>query len=221
MVSEVKKIHCNRCNLETNHELLATHDCIYYTCIDWYEKSRYGFWVCRGCDTASLENKYTDAQMESHASNKRYSFIYSPERNNKPLQVAKKFQHVDKKLKLVYLEIIQAHNQELEIITTIGIRALLEGICVKEGIDDESAYGLSEKIKKLETGKKVPKDIIEGLNNLNFIGNDAAHRLKASDRSHIMYSIDLLEALLNHLYEAKYDLQNKAKRVTDAAPINK
>jgi hypothetical protein len=52
--------------------------------------------------------------------------------------------------------------------------------------------------------------------NLKFIGDDAAHRLMPPSKSQLRLSIDLLEALLTHLYEAKYDLEKKANAFTSA-----
>jgi hypothetical protein len=191
--------------------LLATHSCHYdYEDGAWYENIRYGFWVCKGCDTATLENRYNNLDMHD------YDFTYFPERNSSYLHIAKKFVHINKKLNAVYLEIIKAHNQGLEIISAIGIRALLEGICVEEGIDDKIAYGLTKKIKKLQEKNNIPESIIEGINSLKFIGDNAAHKLDSSDNHTIMLSIDLLEALLIHLYEAKFELQRKADLVKKA-----
>lgn len=212
---EIKKIHCNSCKRETNHELLATHDQNYYEEEDgyiiFYEKTRFGFWVCRGCDTASLEDRYTNPTMKDYNHDEIYDCSYFPERNNLNSHTAKKFLHIDKKLNAIYLEIIKAHKQGLTIISAIGVRALLEGICVTEGIDDNASYNLTGKLKKLREAKKVPESIFEGLDNLKIIGDDAAHRLDSSDIYTIKLSIELLEALLIHLYEAKFELERKAK----------
>ncbi|MBL3619711.1 MAG: DUF4145 domain-containing protein [gamma proteobacterium endosymbiont of Lamellibrachia anaximandri] len=223
-MSEIKKIHCNTCNHETNHVLLATHDKDYHEVEEhqgqkhllWYENYVYGFWVCRGCDTALLEEKYTCSGMYDNNGDEVYSYTHLPERKNKAPRVAKKYVHINKKLNSAYLEVIKAHNQGLKIVSAIGVRALLEGICVEEGIDDKAAYGLSGKIKKLQSVSNIPESIIDGLNGLKFIGDDAAHRLNESNKRTILLSIDLLEALLTHLYEAKFDLQKKADLVKKA-----
>ena len=95
----------------------------------------------------------------------------------------------------------------------MGIRALLEGICVEEGIIDDVAYNLGKKIEKLKTKHDIPDSIIEGIEGLKFIGDDAAHKLSSSDKNTLLISIELLEALLTHLYEAKFNLQHKAEKV--------
>ena len=218
---EIKKIHCNTCNLETNHELISNHDRDYVEfeeingekAIGWYEKTKYGFWVCRGCDTASLEEKWHCHGMYDQNGDEIHSYAYFPERRNTSIRDPKKFLHIEKKLDSTYQEIIKAYNQSLDIVSAMGVRALLEGICVEEGIEDKQAYTLKGKIEKLQTASHIPESIIGGLMNLKIIGDDAAHRLISTDRYSIMLAIDLLEALLTHLYEAKFDLQHRAELV--------
>lgn len=97
----------------------------------------------------------------------------------------------------------------------MGVRALLEGICVIEGIDDNVAWGLAKKIEKLKDTSNIPGSIIDGLNGLKFIGDDTAHRLNTTDKHTLSLSIDLLESLLTHLYGARIDLEQKAAMVRE------
>lgn len=96
----------------------------------------------------------------------------------------------------------------------MGVRVLLEGICVIEGIDYNVTRGLANKIQQLKDLPNIPDSIIDGLNGLKFIGDDAAHRLNATDNHTLSLSIDLLESLLTHLYESRIDLERKAEIVS-------
>lgn len=215
------KIYCNTCKGETNHDIKSTHNQSYHEefedhgqrFIGYYEETEYRFVVCRGCDTATLQEKWTCAGMHDQNGDHIYSFSYHPKRKNLGEREAKRFHHVDKKLNDSYKEIIAAFQQGLEIVTAMGVRALLEGICVIEGIDDHVARGLSKKIESLKNSPNIPNSIIDGLNGLKFIGDDAAHRLNATDKHTLSLSIDLLESLLTHLYEARIDLEKKAEMV--------
>lgn len=221
---DIKKIHCNTCNYETNHELRSFCDRKYYEVdkfngqevLGWHEDWQYGFWVCRGCDTAILEEKYTDVSMKDNNGDDLYSYEYFPQRSNEPQRKPKRFLHIDENLNSTYKEIIKAYQHGLKIVCAMGVRALLEGICVAEGVDDKKAWGLNEKIKKLQSVSNIPSSIIDGLKSLKFIGDDAAHKLISSNNHTISLSIDLLEALLIHLYEAKFDLKQKAELVKKA-----
>lgn len=151
--------------------------------------------------------------MYNYQGDNEYSYAYHPGRKNLGEREAKRFHHVDKKLTDSYKEIIIAFNQGLEIVTAMGVRALLEGICIMENIDDKIAWGLSKKIEKLKNAENIPDTIIDGLNGLKFIGDDAAHRLIAADKHTLRLSIDLLESLLTHMCEARIELEKKAEQV--------
>lgn len=217
------KIYCNTCKGETNHDVKSTHDQSYHEefedhgqrFLGYYEQTEYRFLVCRGCDSATLQEKWTCSGMHDHNGDDVYSYNYHPKRKNLGEREAKKFHHVDKKLNDSYKEIITAFQQGLGIVTAMGVRALLEGICVIEGIDDNVAWGLAKKIEKLKGAPNIPDSIIDGLNGLKFIGDDAAHRLNATDKHTLSLSIDLLESLLTHLYEARIDLERKAAMVRE------
>ena len=84
---EEKKIHCNLCKHETNHVMLSSHNQNYLIegkesgqrYIEYYEKSRYGFWVCKGCDTATLEEKYTISGMYDALMGMTVLNMYTPQ----------------------------------------------------------------------------------------------------------------------------------------------
>ena len=214
-----KKIYCNTCKGETNHDIKATHDQSYHEeyedhgqrFLGYCEETEYRFLACRGCDTAILEEKWRCDGMHDHNGDDIYSYNYHPKRKNLGEREIKRFHHVDKKLNETYKEIITAFQQGLGIVTAMGVRALLEGICVLEGIDDKKARGLANKIDYLKDVSNIPSSIIDGLKGIKFIGDDAAHRLNTSDKHNLSLAIDLLESLMIHMYEAKLDLEHKAE----------
>ena len=215
------KVYCNTCKGDTNHDIKSTHDQSYHEEFEdhgqrffgYYEQTEFRFLICRGCDSATLQERWTCSGMHDHNGGDIYSYNYHPKRKNLGEREAKRFHHVDTKLNNSYKEIITAFQQGLEIVTAMGVRALLEGICVMEGIDDKAAWGLAKKIEKLKDSPNIPDSIIDGLNGLKFIGDNAAHRLNATDKHTLSLSIDLLESLLTHMYEARIDLERKAEMV--------
>lgn len=219
MVTSIKKIFCNTCKGETNHDIKSHHDKSYYEeyedhgrkFLGYYEKTQYSFLVCRGCDTATLEESWHNAGMHDYNGEDIYSDEYHPKRLMLGEREAKRFNHLDQTLNETYKEIITSFQQGLSIVCSMGVRALLEGICVLEGIDDKVAWGLEKKIEHLNAASNIPESIITGLKNIKFVGDDAAHRLKPPERHILSMAIDLLESLMTHMYEAKIDLENKAK----------
>ncbi|WP_035236467.1 DUF4145 domain-containing protein [Desulfobacter vibrioformis] len=223
-MTNITKIYCNTCRYETKHDIKSIHERSYQEIdehegrefLGYYEDFEYRFLVCRGCDTATLEEKSTGAGLQDNDGNNIYYYSYYPPRKNFGFRSPKQFLHIDKKLNQTYKEIITAYQQGLGIVTSMGIRALLEGICVIEGIDDKKAWGLGKKIDKLKVSARIPESIIDGLKGLKFIGDDAAHRLKTTEKHHLSLAVDLIEALLTNLYEAKFDLEKKANLVNKA-----
>ncbi len=213
-MAEKIKIFCNNCMNNTKHDIRDTQDqryCEYYNdnghiTMSYFEETEYRFLVCCGCDTATLEVIWTGSGMQDSNGDNIYSHTLYPVRKNLGERKIKKFNYVDIKLHNTYKEIITAFQQELFIVTAMGIRALLEGICVFEGIDDGQAWGLSQKIEKLKDLPNIPENIIDGLNGLKFIGDDAAHRLNTADILTLSLSIDLVESFLTHMYEARTEL---------------
>ena len=224
-MTDRKKIYCNTCKNETNHILEGSHQRYHSVEADIYfdggyydvfsEDWLYEFWVCLGCDTATMLEHY-------HCNNipKIDGTTYFPDRLNSSKRNAKKFLHTPSSLMTIYKEIISAYQQEMNLLCAIGLRALLEGICISEGINDEVAYNLGPgknpqkkpgKLNKLKDECNISQEIIDSLCKMVVFGNDAVHKLEETSRHDISRALDLIEALLTTLYEAKVNLENKAK----------
>ncbi|WP_146145656.1 DUF4145 domain-containing protein [Photobacterium damselae] len=167
---------------------------------------------CSGCDTACLEERYTHSGMYDANNDKIYGSIFSPERNLN-IRKPKRFLHINAKLNSVYNDIIKAFQVSLGIPTAMSIRSLLEAVCIDQGISDQQVWKFDKKIEKLQEVAGIPESIIEGLKSIKFIGDDAAHRLISPDKATLAFALDLLEALLVHLYEAKFELHLKAEQM--------
>jgi hypothetical protein len=225
-----KSIRCNTCNWQTNHELRAIQishnddaDGDYdrnnpFSQPSWWIDTEYRLWACLGCDTAVLEivEIYNGIGYQSFST-------YYPSRKSDHL-VPKHFVQLDKKLQAIYREIIESYNAQLKITCSMGLRALIEGICIDKGITDKDAFGLEAKLGKLGEKGLMPNNIVDSLYSFKFIGDDAAHRLEAPSQQELKLAIDVMEDLLNFLYEMEYKLAAKAqelgnKRITQITEI--
>lgn len=232
-MTDRKKIYCNACKQDTNHILKGWHERNYVeTDIDHdgdeypvlRENWLYQFWVCLGCDTATMIEQYHCPDMplwhDKHGPIENRDTTYHPQRIYLNKRTEKTFLHIPSRLRKIYKEIIAAYQQEMNLLCAVGLRALLEGICISEGINDEIAYNLlpgkdpQKKPGKLNTLKdkcNIPQDIIDSLCKMAVFGNDATHKLDATSQHDISLAIDLIEALLTTLYEARLNLEYKAK----------
>lgn len=194
---ETKKMFCDTCKFGTNHILRATylrHRVVLEDDGALYEPGDVisSIWSCAGCDEETFEWVY---QAEGDEPNARYF----PERSGDSIQ-PKHFLGMDPKLRRIYEETIHCFNRDCLVLCTIGVGALLEGVCNEKG--------LTGKTRIDDLYKFVPNpNVIQALKDFVDARNDAAHRLDARTRSEAGQAIELIEDLLNFLYALDYKAQ--------------
>jgi hypothetical protein len=174
--------------------------------LGFWEEFEYRFWVCRGCDTATLEEAYTNIGMYDPSREKHIceSKLY-PKRREREL-AHKRFRQLNTKLSAIYREVIASYNNDSGTLCAIGLRALLEGICADKTIDGRDLF---TKIDGLTA--YLPANIVESLHSFRFMGNVAAHELQAPKPTELRLAIEVMEDLLNFLYELEYKAQRLPK----------
>lgn len=216
-IGTIRKLYCNTCKTVTSHEVKGLHSRREVQSAEnqiiFSEEWEYRFWACRGCDTALLEEAYTNDGMINGTGNV-FDSTYYP-RRARELWPQRRYRHLDPKLRSIYKEVITTFNAGAMIACALCLRALLEGICVSKGITDEVAWGLEKKLMKLGEGNHVPSNIVEYLSSFKFIGDDAAHRLEARSPEELTSAIGVMEDLLNFLYDVEYELLTKAKKLAE------
>ena len=212
----VSKVYCNTCKGDTNHELAFLHERLNELVRsgderdeptgfeEWWE---YRLWVCRGCDAATLEKAYTNTGLvDARARDQVWRSTFHPrrKRRSRPL---KRFSQLDVKLESIYREVIESFNAELRTLCAVGLRALLEGICADKKVIGPNLSGKIEGMKA-----HLPSNIVQGLHSFRFMGNEAAHELQAPQRRDLQLAIEVMEDLMNFLYELDYKAQRLPKR---------
>lgn len=228
-VNDTAIIKCNYCNTVTTHWLKAKHEVVYYNEHDandpWAEdreikmEGDYRFWICSGCDTATMQwaiSNDTDILPYDKDPHELIMTSFYPERKSiKDKVTAKHYKSLSKNLYDIYKEVIAAYNNKQNILRSMGIRALVEGICVQQGISGKEAINLQKKIDLLGTRNIVPGHIANELHTFRFMGNEAAHELSASTTEELQIAIKVVEDLLNFLYEVRYELETSITRLAD------
>ncbi len=186
------RVYCNSCKKYTNHILLFSHskhdqyDELFVDCT-------YNLFACAGCDSVTLE-EVEEVDGLNAFEPERCTYYY-PKRNEESKE-KKVFYKMPQSLCNIYDEIIDAYNEELDVLCAAGLRSLVEGICAESGIQGQD---LPEKINALEA--TLPEHIIDVFHELRFMGNNAIHRLTPPERSDLKLAIDIVEAILHFLYE--------------------
>jgi len=206
-----KRIFCNRCKVDTNHDHEA-HRTVWSTeSDDYWEQTDFILWICAGCEGGTLEERWTMTGMEdSHGKQVFDPIIYYPKRIKGDVG-RKKFKKIPEKLDRFYGETIEAFNGGLNVLCAAGLRGLIEGICADKGVTGSS---LEKKIDAL-VNHNLPQNIVEGLHGFRFMGNTAVHELIPPQRDDLRLAIEISEDLLNYFY----DLDYKAQRLVNSQRV--
>lgn len=189
---ETKRILCNNCNDYTHHYLRARCSRPHPRTPEEVEV-RASIWSCAGCDEETFELCWAYRDDDDDGFQPRYY----PERDS--IQ-PKLFRKLNPRLSRLYSEVIASFNVGSLLLCTVGLRALLEGICSDKGLTDGN---LECKIDGLINFINSP-NLIEALHAYRFAGNAAAHELEAIESIDARQAIDVMEDLLKFLYELDY-----------------
>lgn len=192
-----KRLYCNWCKHETNHELKGEHKGVFGDpeLGELEEVLIYRLWVCMGCEKGLLEEEYTNDAMPGQYA----EFEYFPKRSQRFLMV-KRYSKLKPELRTIYQEAITCYNEQALILCTAGLRALLEGICQDKKIKGKNLKAKIEGLKAILPNK----NIIRNLHHFRFMGNDAVHELTAPKPTEVALAIGVIEDLLNFFYELDY-----------------
>lgn len=210
-----RRLFCNECKSETNHVLRGEHqrkdfeENEYGELVHW-EETNSRLWICSGCDTGTLEVAWTCQGNQDHQGEQLYISEYHPRRNAQDLSL-KRFRQLPEALGDLYLETIQAFNSGLYLLCAGGLRALLEGICQDKEIKGQN---LEKKIDGLDS--MLPTNIVQHLHGFRFMGNEALHNLAAPEPDEVRIAIEVMEDLLNFIYELDY----KASRLMQKKAVH-
>ena len=192
------KALCADCKKVTTHTILAKHDIT-----GGHEEDEIRWWAtyqiiqCMGCDDISFRRASgCDEDIDPYTGHYNESESLYPDRarGRDPMPGHDSF---PVKTKRIYLETLKVLNNQTPVLAAIGLRALIESICLEQktkaktlakGIDELAAMGLLS-VKQADF-----------LHNHRFMGNEAAHEIIAPKPEHLVAAIDIAETLLKTIY---------------------
>jgi hypothetical protein len=198
---EYSAIPCNSCDRETRHKILAE------TKVHWeYGSGAVDVWgnyqivQCQGCLTISFcESLACSEDIEYDEHNEAYQPItrkFFPNRiAGRPTMQDVYF--LPQGVQEIYQEAHGALCAELPVMAGFGIRAIVEAVC-----KDKSMAGnnLKERIDALAKAGLITSAGAEILHHLRFMGNAAAHEMKAHSPTEMNAAFDVVEYLLQGVY---------------------
>jgi hypothetical protein len=200
---------CPACQRDTNHgviflyrrikegkKLLVTPDHI----------SKYQDFMivqCAGCDTVSFLDRTYDKTGKS------FDYQY-PEPdwyvNEELFLPDEEFDQLPKMIRDLYLEVQDAFEAESKILAGIGLRTLIEAVCIQQSV---SGKVLQDKIQSLHRQGAVSSAELPILHKLRTIGNVSAHEIKGIPFSVLKHAI----TVVNHLFRSVYILPKVNKKI--------
>jgi hypothetical protein len=206
----IRKVVCKHCDTETNHKVCSSVKSCWgnedIQGVDIYE-----IICCSGCDQISFRIESSNSEDFEPDPDDAGRCVYLETEEIYPSRLMgrtalKDIYSLPEKVRSIYKETHAALCMKLKILAGIGIRALVEAVC-----SEESAGGsnLEDKIDNL-----VEKDILSKkhaiiLQKTRFIGNRAAHEIKAPTDTELDVVFDIVENLL----ETVYIIPKKAERL--------
>jgi hypothetical protein len=185
----------------------------------WWEITKYQIIRCEGCDNISFRKLYNNAQQNFYSDQRDpWTQEVYPKRSLTSLQI-KTLLNTPANIIKIYRETIDAFNNDQLILCSVGIRAIIEGVCNDKGIiggncaDSKGkkyfSQNLNGKIEGLAAQGYLTKTNSEMLHELRFLGNAAVHELTSPSTEDLGLAIEIVE----HSIEVIYEIQHKAKRL--------
>ncbi|QQS03894.1 MAG: DUF4145 domain-containing protein [Fibrobacterota bacterium] len=226
---EILKSQCRECKRSTNHKVLELHiedgkleDEVNNT-FDFH--NQYSIVKCMGCDCVSYISELWDSEMlpdqdgvalypESHEQKRGIYF-------REPLSWDKAI-YIPDRIKKVYKEVINTFNDKSHLLCSVGIRAVIEAICVEKNITEgpieipsstnpspKTSTNLQAKINGLASKGLLSPEHAEILHEHRFLGNEAVHEFTHPNRDVLSLAIDIIE----HTFDNLFEIPEKGKEI--------
>lgn len=208
------KNYCNDCHHETWHNILhVSTESGSYEEISWSKE--YAVLQCAGCDRFCFRTEASDSEsydVDEYGQWNPDIYVENFPPTNEGLGSIENIYEIPIEIKSIYNETLKAITDGCFTLAGIGLRATVESICNHENIPGGN---LDTKINRLVTNGFISKDDANKLHAIRFIGNDAAHDIKAPLRDQVIIALKIIE----HLISTKYAMQDEINKFLDL-PVN-
>jgi len=227
------KVLCTDCKRSTNHLVLSSADIIghqelgEHDSVSW--NSHYQIIQCQGCETISFRKASSDSEdIEYISDNEWESVVHEklfPQRSKSTLAI-KDFLNAPSNIRRIYREVIDCYNNESFTLCGAGLRAIIDGLCADNGINDgpveitkadgsvkiERRKNLEGQIAGLHEKGLLTKQHSAALHEHRFMGNKAVHELEQPSTIELELAIEIIEHTLENIYELSEKVKELKRR---------
>lgn len=217
MAKNERKFMCWSCNKPTKHIIRAKYhykEIFELRTIGGFgtmeQEHEYLIAQCAGCEHVSLidvvfcEGNYLVFQYPEPI-NKEYKELFLDQ--NELIEVSQEISNL-------YQEVTQAYKSQTPILCGVGLRILVEAICIDQQIKGSN---LMQKIKGLKDAGLISAAELPILDKLRDIGNAAAHEIKAMEEDTLKHAL----LIINHIIRSIYILPLIGKKIETPKPRKK
>lgn len=190
-------VHCGECNRNTNHYVIAKREVTSHSEEDFYWGREHYFCQCAGCDSFCYAvSSWCEEDWNPHTGDMDYSWSTFPRSRGERLPIADVWS-LPIKIRTIYLEIVEAVNTKLPVLSAIGLRALIEALCKDKGV---TGSNLEKLIDGLATNGILSDSQSKILHSHRFLGNVAAHEIQSAKPKEVLAALEIAEATLRTIY---------------------
>ena len=204
------RLYCNDCHKTTNQEILYTtekKEQFDEEGQDIIKTVVHNLVQCKGCEFIGLQIVTTDTNDENGNVNE-YSFIYPEEEEYEDDRFLgyDEMKFLSKPIKKTYEEVTDAIDYDLRLLADIGLRTLVEAICINQKITGRNLKG---KIDNLHSKGFISANELPILHKLREIGNLGAHQIKSPSSTVLENALEII----NHLLRSVYIIPKRSKKI--------
>lgn len=194
-------VPCAKCSGKTNHVVLLSADISgEENSVDYYWSESYQIIQCRGCQTISFRTESSNSEdydeVEGGWQHAIYESLY-PSRIKGRAGIGNEIHYLPTNVHRIYQETLSALNNNLPVLTGVGLRALVEAVCKEKMAQGNNLFEqIGDLVKKnvlTPTGESI-------LHKIRTLGNKAAHEVKPHDDKQLALAMDVIEHLLKDVY---------------------
>ncbi|MDN7131330.1 DUF4145 domain-containing protein [Halomonas sp. MC140] len=191
-----ERIYCNTCKAQTWHEQAASysHDRLDQL-MGFSQQIDSWIFICCGCDDVSFRLVRHPFEFQNEEDEPE-ELVY-PDRGFK-FRDRKYFSGLPKNIERLYRETITTYDLGLLVLSTVGVRGLIEAIVADKIPGENYKDNLNSKIQALSP--HFPTSVIDTLHEFRRMGNKAAHELEAPESLNIHHALYVIEGIIGYFY---------------------
>lgn len=203
LVGRIYCVLCLTCNRQTNHKVINSAEYVSEYAVPSFSIDAYDNYQiieCQGCEAISFRHSHCDSEHIDvdewgQAEYSETEKLFPPRYQGRPDLDG--WNNLPQKVRSIYKETLSAFRSGIPILTGIGLRAIVETICVER---KAAGKDLLSKIDDLVTQHALTPDGALILHSLRVMGNEAAHEVKPHSLEKLNIAFDVVEYVLQGVY---------------------